>query len=40
MKPEDLSANSIDPSAEVPDSDHFVKFELHQEIIKAVYDVP
>lgn len=37
---EELSANLNDPSTEVLDSDHFVKFELHLVIIMAVYDVP
>ena len=40
MRLEELSANLIDPSNEMLDSDHFVKFELHLVIIMAVYDVP
>ena len=40
MRLKDLLANLIDPSIEVLDFDHFIKFELHQVIIVAVYDVP
>ena len=40
MRLKDLLADLIDPSIEALDFDHFIKFELHQVIIVAVYDVP